>query len=121
MSIKENSKPYDLEERTYLFAKEVALFIKTLPLTISNAEYAKQVIRSSASPAANYIEANESLGKKDFLMKLKTCRREAKETTLWLRLLVETNNEKFSKEGKLLIQEAGELKMIFSTIIKKSS
>jgi len=56
---------YDLEERTYQFAKEVALFCKKLPRTISNIEYIKQVIRASGSIGANYIEANESLSKKD--------------------------------------------------------
>lgn len=121
MSVNENSKSYDLEERTFQFAKAVALFVKTLPNSVSNFEYAKQVIRSSASPGANYIEANENLGNKDFLMKLKTCRRESKETFFWLRLLNETNEERFSEEAKRLMQEAFELKRIFSSIINKSS
>jgi len=57
---------YDLEERTYQFAKEVALFVKKLPKTIANIEYARQVIKSSGSTGGNYIEANESLSKKGF-------------------------------------------------------
>lgn len=65
MNEKEN-KPYDLEERTFLFAKEVRLFVKTLGRSIANIEDAKQVVRSSGSMAANYIEANEALSKKDF-------------------------------------------------------
>ncbi len=66
----QNSKPqYDLEKRTYLFAQKVRDYVKRLPRTISNMEYGKQLIRSSGSQAANYIEANESLGKKDFMMK----------------------------------------------------
>jgi len=59
-------KEYDLEERTFIFAKNVCNFVKQLSKTISNIEYERQVIRSSASVGANYIEANESLGKKDF-------------------------------------------------------
>ena len=63
----QNSKPvYDLEERTFQFAKAVRLFVKTLPKTIAGIEDGKQLIRSSGSVGANYIEANESLGKKDF-------------------------------------------------------
>ena len=82
---------YDLEERTFQFAKAVSLFIKSLPKTISNVEYSKQVIRSSSSVGANYIEANESLGKKDFVMHLRISRKEAKESIFWLRLISETN------------------------------
>ncbi len=83
----DNAKPYDLEERTALFAEESRAFVKRLPRTIGNVEDAKQFIRASGSIGANYIEANEALGKKDFVMKIKICRREAKETCYWLRLL----------------------------------
>lgn len=64
MTNNQNSKQYDLEERTYLFARNIRDFLKTLPKTISNIEYCKQLVRSSGSVAANYIEANESLSKK---------------------------------------------------------
>jgi len=67
----QNLKQYDLEERTLKFAKEVINFVKTLPKTTANGEIAKQVIRSSGSVGANYIEANESLSKKDFVMRIK--------------------------------------------------
>ena len=83
----ENAKPYDLEERTAVFAEQSRAFVKTLPRTIGNIEDAKQFIRASGSIGANYIEANEAIGKKDFVMKIKICRREAKETCYWLRLL----------------------------------
>lgn len=69
-----NSKQYDLGERTALFAERCRDFVKKLPKTISNIEYGKQLIRSSGSQAANYIEANESLSKKDFVHKIKICR-----------------------------------------------
>ncbi len=114
------SKIYDLEERTYQFAKRVAPFCKKLPRTIINIEYGKQVIRSSGSTGANYIEANEALSKKDFIMRIKICRKEAKESAYWLRLIVENNEKKFEEEEKGLLQEAVELKKIFSTIIEKS-
>ena len=82
-------------------------------------EYVKQVIRSSGSPAANYIEANESLGKKDFLMRIKICRKEAKETMLWIKLSMNTNATQFLEEGKKLLNEADEPKKIFSSILIK--
>src|ERR1051325_6888181 len=74
MSPNDNSKPYDLEERTFQFAKASRVFVKQLPRTIANIEDAKQFVRASGSIGANYIEANDSIGKKDFVMKVKTCR-----------------------------------------------
>ena len=83
----ENSegKQYDLEERSFEFAKQVRAFIKVLPKTIANFEDSRQLIRASGSVAANYIEANNALSKKDFVMRVKICRKEAKECRLWLR------------------------------------
>ena len=117
----QNSKTvYDLEERTFQFAKAVRLFVKTLPKTIANIEDGKQLIKASGSVGANYIEANESLGKKDFLMRIKISRKEAKESAYWLRLIHETNNLKNADEALRLMQEAKELKKIFSSILAKS-
>lgn len=104
-------KQYDLEQRTFIFAENCRDFVMTLPRSISNSEYSKQLVRSSGSVAANYIEANESLSKKDFVMRVKICRKEAKESILWLRLLE-------TKAG--LIQEATELMKIFGAILEKS-
>jgi four helix bundle protein len=78
---------YNLEEKTFEFAKNVRFFIKKIPKTISNIEDAKQLTRSSGSVGANYIEANESLSKKDFLMRAKISRKEAKESKYWLKLI----------------------------------
>jgi len=75
-------KIYDLEERTYEFAKSIRCFVRKLEINIWNREDIKQLVRSSGSVAANYIEANEKLGEKDFLMKLRICKKEAKETIL---------------------------------------
>src|SRR5216117_4297771 len=83
----ETPKPYDLEERTTVFAEQSRAFVKRLQRTIGNVEDAKQFIRASGSIGANYIEANEAIGRKDFVMKIKICRREAKETCYWLSLL----------------------------------
>jgi four helix bundle protein len=74
------ARGYDLEERTFRFASSVMLFIGKIPRTISNLEVGKQLARAGGSVGANYIEANESLGKKDFLMRIRICRKEAKES-----------------------------------------
>jgi four helix bundle protein len=111
-------KPYDLEDRTFLFAKDVRQFIRTLSKTVCNIEDAKQLVRSSGSVGANYIEANEALGKKDFLLRIKICRKEAKESRYWLRLL-RIEKAEVTKEQNRLIQEATELMNIFGAIVRK--
>ncbi len=110
---------YDLEDRTYDFAKNVRAFIKKPKKTIANIEDIKQLVRASGSVGANYIEANESISKKDFLYRIKICRKEAKESRFFLRLL-DTNNEiDLDKERNGLVQEAMELTKIFGAIINK--
>jgi len=121
MSENSNKKPFDLEERTFQFAKKIRLFVKTIERTIANIEDAKQVIRSSGSVGANYIEANEALSKKDFIYRIKISRKEAKESVFWLRLINETNITNDKKIVEELIQESTELKKILSSIIEKSN
>lgn len=120
--IVEEGKPiYDLEERTFQFAKRVRIWIKKLPKSIANDEDARQLIKASGSVGANYIEANEALSKKDFIFRLRICRKEAKESAYWTRLILECNEViPYEKKGKALYQEAVELKKIFSSIISKS-
>lgn len=85
------TKKYDLEERTFKFAKDCRKYVKSLKSTINNIEDGRQLIRSSGSVGANYIEANEKLGEKDFQFRLRIARKEAKESGYWLRLLKEMN------------------------------
>jgi four helix bundle protein len=118
MASTESSKRYDLEERTFEFAKASRGFAKKLPRTIANIEDAKQFIRASGSIGANYIETNESIGKKDFVMKIRTCRREGKESGYWLRLL-DCDGELESARAEPLA-EARELMKIFGAIVRKS-
>jgi four helix bundle protein len=114
----ENPKRYDLEDRTFAFAKSCRGLVKTLPKTIGNAEDGRQLVRSSGSVGANYIEANEALSKKDFVCRIKICRKEAKETRYWLRLVEVPDQSGPQRDG--LVQEAQELMNIFGAIIRKS-
>lgn len=114
-----NSK-YDLEERTLSFAGEVRAFFKLLPRSIANLEDGKQVIRSSGSIGANYIEANEALGKKDFILRARIARKEAKETRFWLNLIDTNENSVLEKTRGELITEVTELLKILSSILNKS-
>ena len=116
----QNSKQYDLEARAFVFAKDVRAFVKELPDTIANIEDKKQLVRASGSVGANYIEANEALSKKDFLMRIKICRKESKEGRYWLQLLDINNNPKHEQCRGELVQEATELMNIFGAILRKS-
>jgi four helix bundle protein len=115
-----NSKQYDLEDRTLEFAKNVRVLVKKLNKSIANIEDGKQVVRSSGSVGANYIEANESLSKKDFIMRIKISRKEAKESRYWLRLIDINQNNELESKRKVLIDEATELMKIFGAILQKS-
>ena len=115
----ENKKQYDLEDRTQGFARKVRSFVRKLPKSVLYVDDVKQLIRSSGSIGANYIEANESLGKKDFLMRIRISRKEAKESCYWLSL-IEVGGNDLNKEKDDLAQEAKELMMIMSAIMRKS-
>ena len=114
-----SNRTYDLELRTLEFSKRVIALCKVLPKTVTTLELTKQVVRSSTSIGANYREANESLGRKDFLYRLRITRKEAKETTYWLELLHESEAD-FELPIEALIQESRELRSIFTAIIDKS-
>lgn len=109
---------YDLEARCLIFAKRVRDYINNLPRTITNIEYGKQLARSSGSTGANYIEANEAMSKKDFVMRIKISKKEAKESIQWLELTLAY--PKYEREKRELIQESTELMKIFGAILEKS-
>ncbi len=119
IKMENQAKIYDLEERTALFAERVRNFCLKLPKNAANVEYIQQLIRSGSSPGANYIEANESIGDKDFKMKIKTCRRESKESAYWLRLVISDGSAEQENERTYLRQEAKEFILIFTAILKK--
>jgi len=113
-----NDKQYNLEDRTFTFAKQVMDYVEALPRTITNIEIGRQLTRSGGSVGANYIEANESLGKKDFSMKIKISRKEAKESRYWL--LLSKPKDTLQEKQKALIQESTELMNIFGAILRKT-
>jgi len=117
MTKNRNAKPYDLEDRTLTFAKEVRNFVKRLPRTVANVQDGKQLIRAFVSVGANYIEANEALSKKDFLMRMKICRKEEKESRYWLQSLDTLGKEHQEHNRAVLMNEATELINTFGAIL----
>lgn len=114
---------YDLEERTARFGEEILQFIKKIKETNKNKTLVSQLIRSATSIGANYMEACGAESKKDFIHKISICKKEAKETKHWLRMLIVIQPELIDISRKFW-QEAQELTLIFSKIIittKKNS
>lgn len=114
-----DQKKYDLEERTFFFARDCRFLVKKIKMDVCSIEDCKQLVRASGSVGANYIEANESLSKKDFRYRIKICRKESKESKYWLKLL-ETMNKDIEDDLIELKKEAEELKRIFSSILNNS-
>jgi four helix bundle protein len=112
-----NKRPYDLEDRTLIYAQSVRDFVNRLPRTIPNIENSKQLVRAAGSVGANYIEANEALSKKDFGFRVKIARKEAKESRYWLQLSEPNQTEATLKTR--LVNEANELIKILSSILLK--
>jgi len=110
---------YDLEKRTFNFSKDVRMLVKQLPKTTGNAEDSRQLIRSSGSVGANYLEAVDNLGKKDEVYKIRISRKEARESRYWLLLLDIDRELPLEAERTRLAQEAKELMLIFSSIMRK--
>lgn len=110
-------KRYDLEERTLLFARRIVDYVNKLPRTVSNHEIGEQLVRAGTAVGANYIEANEALGKKDCAMRMRISRKEGKESRYWLNLSQPIPDREGEKQS--LIQEATELMNILSDILRK--
>lgn len=114
------ARRYDLEERTAKFADQIRTFVQKIPKNDCNSKDKQQLIRSSGSVAANYIEANNALGKGDFIMRIRICLKEAKESKLWLMLLrIPTETAIVENERQFLRSEADQFVRIFSTILKR--
>lgn len=114
------NKTYDLEERTAVFAEKIVLLCKKAPKNPLLTSILIQLIRSATSVGANYNEANGASSKKDFRNKIFICKKEAKETMYWLRILAKSE-DRLAQDCRLFWQEAKELTMIFSKIASSTN
>ena len=114
-----NGKPeYDLEERTAKFGEAVIAFCKQVKLTPITAPLITQLVRSATSVGANYVEADDAVSKKEFRLKIATCKKESCESKHWLRMIAAADDS--AKEGtRRHWQEAKELHLIFAAIWRK--
>ncbi len=111
-------KKYDLDERTALFGENVIRFAKKIPFNPVNKRLIEQLVGAATSIGANYCEADDGVSMKDFKNKIGTCRKEAKETKFFLRMIA-TAEEQLRGEARELWKEAKELHLIFCAIYRK--
>jgi four helix bundle protein len=114
----QGKRVYDLEERTALFGEAIIRFAKKIPRTPANDRLCGQLVGAGTSVGANYCEADDAVSKKDFKCKIGTCKKEARETKFFLRM-VATSEPDLKAEARILWQEAKELHLIFSAIWRK--
>jgi four helix bundle protein len=111
-----DKKKYDLEERTAQFAEAIIELVKTFHQDSINSPLISQIVRAATSIGANYMEADGAESKKDFQHKISICKKEAKETKHWLRMIARANPAR-QDECQKLSKEAQELSLIFSSIL----
>ncbi|NIM46784.1 MAG: four helix bundle protein [Candidatus Aenigmarchaeota archaeon] len=109
---------YDLEERTARFGEVIIQFAKKIPQNPITIPLISQLIRAVTSIGSNYCEADDAESKKDFRHKIGICKKEARETKHWLRM-ISVACPKFREEVKKLWIEAKELNLIFNSIVNK--
>ena len=114
-----NVKAYDLEERTAKYGESIIDFAKSLPHDRINDELVGQLVKAGTSVGANYQEADGAESRKDFRHKIAVCKKEAKETKFWLRMIAKANPPR-KHECVSLWREAQELTLIFSSILVTS-
>ena len=119
MTNSESAKKYDLEERTAQFGEDIIELAKKIPKNIITNSIIDQLIRAGTSVGSNYCEADCAESRKDFEHKIGICKKEAKETGHWLRMIIKADPS-LETEARRLRKEAGELQLIFTAIVRKS-
>lgn len=117
-AVEHAEKPYDLDERTALFGEAVVRFCKALSKDTVNLRLVDQLTRSATSVGANYLEAEDAISRKDFAHRIALCRKEAKESKHWLRMIAAAEPNQ-RDQARQLWQEAKELNLIFGSILRK--
>ena len=109
---------FDLEERTSRFGEQIILFVKKIPDNSRNTRLISQLVGAGTSVGANYCEADEYVSKKDFRNMIGRCKKEAKETLFFLRMIAASEPD-LADEARKLYREGKELKLIFASIYRK--
>ena len=112
------TKPYDLEERTAQFGEAIIRFAKKIPRSPVNDRLISQLVGAGTSVGANYCEADDGVSRKDYMNRIGTCKKEARESKFFLRMIA-VAEERLKPEARVLWLEARELHLIFCSIFRK--
>ena len=114
----QRTKVFDLDERTALFGEAIITFAKAVPKNVVTLPLINQLVKSGTSIGANYCEADDAVSKKEFRCKIATCKKEARETKYWLRMMA-VAEESAKEQARILWSEAKELHLIFAAIYRR--
>ena len=109
---------YNLEERTAKFGENIIIFCNHLPRNEITKPLITQLVKSATSVGANYCEADDAESREDFKHKIGICKKEARESKHFLRMIA-TALPEFKEDARKLWIEAKELNLIFNTIYRK--
>ena len=115
----QGGKPYDLEERTAKFGEAIVIFARSIPRGPVTLPLISQMVRAGTSVGANYCEADEAGSKKEFRHRISICKKEARETKHWLRMIVAAVPD-LRPQAIPLWKEAKELQLIFAAIFRNA-
>jgi len=115
-----NDQKYDLEERTAKFGEEIIKFANKVSKNAITLPLVSQLVKAGTSVGANYCEADDAESRKDFQHKIGICKKEARETKHWLRMIVVAVPE-LKEEARKHWKEAHELNLIFNAIVKSTN
>lgn len=116
----QGERRFDLEERTARFSEEVIRFCRTIRKDVVSEPLIRQLVRAATSIGANYCEADDAASRREFRYRIGICRREARETKYWLRMLATAASDQ-AEEARRLWREAKELHLIFVSIVRKTT
>jgi four helix bundle protein len=114
----ERRREFDLEVRTARFGEAIIAFAKGIPHSPVNNRLIDQLVGAGTSVGANYCEADDAVSKKEFLVNINRCRKEARETKFFLRMIA-TAEPNLKADARTLWQEAKELHLIFAAIVRR--
>ncbi len=117
-AVREYPHRFDLDERTARFGEAIIRFAKKIPRSPVNDRLINQLVGAGTGIGGNYSEADDAGSEKEFYVRIKSCRKEARETKFFLRMIA-TAEESLKTEARILWQEAKELHLIFCAIVRR--
>ncbi len=121
-----NGEKFDkvkFKKRIYTLVLKILKSLEKLPKDNVTYKLSDQLIRSSTSVIANYVEGQSAISKKEFISFLQIALKSANESKLWLAMLKDMEKMK-SNESEALLDEMNEISKVLTQsliTLKKSN